>query len=48
MNGQIDLKTIVLLSLGGVATYIAFKNPALGAALLVGVWVIALLGTWTK
>jgi hypothetical protein len=38
----------VLLVLGGGATYIAFRDPALGAAILVGVAVIALLGTWMK
>ena len=48
MDGQLDLKTIVLLLVGGVSAYIAWHDPALGAALLVGVGVIALLGMWLK
>lgn len=43
MNGQIDLTAIVLLTLGGVSVYIAYRNPELGAAILVGVGVVGLL-----
>jgi multisubunit Na+/H+ antiporter MnhB subunit len=43
MQGHIDLVAIVLLSLAGVAIYIAYRNPRLGAAILVGIGVIGLL-----
>lgn len=42
-NGHIDLSVIVLLSLGGVAVYIAYRRPQLGAAILVGTGVAGLL-----
>ena len=48
MNGDIDLRTIVLLALASVTSYVAWQNPAAGAAILVGVGVIALLGSWVK
>jgi hypothetical protein len=48
MDGQLDLKTIVLLLIGGISVYIAWRHPALGAALLVGAGVVALLGMWLK
>ncbi|WP_329587325.1 hypothetical protein OG500_38090 [Kitasatospora sp. NBC_01250] len=43
MNNLISLSAIVLLALGGAATYIAYHNPQLGAAILVGTGVIGLL-----
>jgi hypothetical protein len=45
-TGQIDpalLTLLVFLALGGVAVYVAYRNQALGAALLVGVGVVTLL-----
>jgi hypothetical protein len=43
-NGPlISLTAIVLLTVGGIATYVAYANPVLGAAILVGVGVIGLL-----
>ncbi|AGS73858.1 hypothetical protein [Streptomyces collinus] len=39
----IDLTTIVVLVLGGLAVYIAHKRPELGSALGVGAVVITLL-----
>ena len=39
----IDLSTIVVLTLAGVAVYLAYKKPDLGGALLVGIAVITLL-----
>lgn len=48
MDGRLDLKTIVLLLVGGVSVYIAWRDPGLGAVLLVGVGVVALLGVWLK
>ncbi|MBJ6613920.1 hypothetical protein ACFT8V_33330 [Streptomyces griseoincarnatus] len=39
----IDLDTIVVLTLAGVAVYLAYKKPDLGGALLVGIAVITLL-----
>ncbi|WP_128381940.1 hypothetical protein [Streptomyces cavernae] len=44
MTGQISLAAIVLLALGGVTVFIAYRNERLGAAILVGVGVVALLG----
>ncbi|MGW0171812.1 hypothetical protein ACWDWT_42635 [Streptomyces sp. NPDC003343] len=43
MNGQLDLRTALLLLAGGGATYVAFLHPAFGTALLVGVGVVTLL-----
>lgn len=43
MNGHIDLTAIVLLALGGVAVYAAYKNPQLGAAIMVGIGVVTVL-----
>jgi hypothetical protein len=37
------LFAIVVLALAGVGVYIAYKNPKLGAALLVGVAIITVL-----
>ncbi len=37
------LFSIVVLSLAGVGVYLAYKNPTLGAALLVGVAIITVL-----
>ncbi|MEU9900053.1 hypothetical protein ACIBCS_43390 [Streptomyces phaeochromogenes] len=39
----IDLTTIVVLSLGGLAVYIAYKKPELGIALGLGTVIITLL-----
>ncbi|MFE7932952.1 hypothetical protein ACFU6S_30385 [Streptomyces sp. NPDC057456] len=44
MTGQISLAAIVLLALGGVTVYLAYRNERLGAAILVGVAVVTLLG----
>jgi hypothetical protein len=41
--GRIDLAAIVLLIAGGVAVYIAYRDPRMGAAILVGVGVVGLL-----
>ncbi|EMF56537.1 hypothetical protein SBD_2098 [Streptomyces bottropensis ATCC 25435] len=43
MNGSLDLRTAVLLLVGVGATYVAFRYPAFGIALLVGVGVVTLL-----
>ncbi len=43
MNGHIDLVAIVLLLVGGVTAYAAYKNPNLGAALLTGAGVITVV-----
>ncbi|MGJ3558640.1 hypothetical protein ACR6C2_05250 [Streptomyces sp. INA 01156] len=43
MNGQLDLRTTVLLLAGAGATYLALIHPSAGSALLVGIAVIALL-----
>lgn len=43
MNGHIDLTAIVLLALGGCITFVAWRHPNLGAALLVGTGVITFL-----
>ena len=43
-NGNgLDLRTALLLRVGGVTTYIALLHPAVGVALLVGVGVAGLL-----
>jgi hypothetical protein len=43
-NGNgLDLRTALLLLVGGIATYIAFLHPSVGVALLVGVGVVGLL-----
>ncbi len=39
----ISLAAIVLLAIGGITIYVAYVNPVLGAAILVGVGVISLL-----
>lgn len=43
VNGHIDLVAIVLLLVGGVTAYAAYKNPNLGAALLTGAGVITVV-----
>jgi hypothetical protein len=43
MNGQLDLRTALLLLAGCGATYVAFLHPTFGTALLVGVGVVTLL-----
>ncbi|SNX88464.1 hypothetical protein SAMN06272735_8915 [Streptomyces sp. TLI_55] len=43
MNGQLDLRTALLLLAGSGATYVAFLHPTFGTALLVGVGVVTLL-----
>ncbi len=43
-NGNgLDLRTALLLLVGGVTTYIALLHPAVGVALLVGVGMVSLL-----
>ncbi len=43
-NGNgLDLRTTMLLLVGGFGTYIAFLHPAVGIALLVGISVMTLL-----
>ncbi|WP_331722778.1 hypothetical protein OG848_47370 (plasmid) [Streptomyces canus] len=39
----IDLTTIVVLVLGGLAVYIAYKKPEMGTALGVGAVIVTLL-----
>lgn len=41
--GKLDLAAIVLLFAGGVSVYVAYRDPRMGAAILVGVGVIGLL-----
>jgi len=41
--GKLDLAAIVLLLVGGIAVYIAYRDPRMGAAILVGVGVVGLL-----
>ncbi|MFM9653086.1 MULTISPECIES: hypothetical protein [Streptomyces] len=43
MNGQLSLRTTVLLLAGVGATYLALTSPSAGTALLVGIAVTALL-----
>jgi hypothetical protein len=43
MNGQLDLRTALLLLAGGGTTYVAFLHPAFGIAPMVGVGVVTLL-----
>lgn len=43
MNGHTDQRTVLLLLVGGGAVYAALEHPQFGAALLVGVGVMALL-----
>lgn len=43
MNGQLDLAALVLLLIGGIATYVAYRDPRLGEALLVGAGAVTLL-----
>ncbi|MGW7364037.1 hypothetical protein ACWGI8_11545 [Streptomyces sp. NPDC054841] len=43
-----DTRTGLALTVGGLITYVAYLNPILGAAIGVGVVVIALLLTLTK
>ncbi|MCZ4607708.1 hypothetical protein O3S80_28895 [Streptomyces sp. Lzd4kr] len=43
-NGNgLDLRTALLLFVGGAVTYIAFLHPAVGVALLVGVGAMTIL-----
>ncbi|MFJ7205254.1 hypothetical protein ACIQWR_17130 [Streptomyces sp. NPDC098789] len=43
MDGKISTRTLVLLLIGALTAYVALRNPALGAAIGVGVVVVALL-----
>ena len=43
MNGPLDLRVLVLLLAGAFTGYVAYRHPAAGAALLVGVGVVTLL-----
>ncbi|MFC9249500.1 hypothetical protein ACFT7S_37275 [Streptomyces sp. NPDC057136] len=43
MDGRIDQRTVLLLLVGGGATYAALEHPLFGTALLVGVAVVTLL-----
>ncbi|MGW3028048.1 hypothetical protein [Streptomyces sp. NPDC001221] len=43
MNGPLDLRILVLFLAGAGAAYVAYRHPAAGAALLVGVAVVTLL-----
>jgi hypothetical protein len=45
MKGEIDLAAFVLLIVGGVAIYLAYRDPRMGAAILVGAGVVVLLRT---
>ncbi|WP_199780853.1 MULTISPECIES: hypothetical protein [unclassified Streptomyces] len=40
---QISTRTLVLAVVGALTVYIALRNPAMGAALGIGVVVVALL-----
>ncbi|MFJ8704301.1 hypothetical protein [Streptomyces ardesiacus] len=43
-NGNgLDLRTALLLLVGGATTYIALLHPTVGVALLVGVGIVGLL-----
>ncbi|MGY1502960.1 hypothetical protein ACW4TU_41400 [Streptomyces sp. QTS52] len=43
MNGPIDLRTAVMLLAGCGTTYMAFRYPTFGTALVVGIATITLL-----
>jgi hypothetical protein len=43
VQGHIDLVAIVLLLIGALAAYAAYRDPQLGAALLVGAGVITVV-----
>lgn len=43
MDGQISLRALILLLIGGMTVYVCFRSPALGVAIGVGVVVVALL-----
>ncbi|MET8615827.1 hypothetical protein [Streptomyces misionensis] len=43
MNDQINMRMVVLLLTGAVTVIIALQHPAVGAAIGVGVVVVALL-----
>ncbi|WP_331733279.1 hypothetical protein OHU34_44010 (plasmid) [Streptomyces sp. NBC_00080] len=43
MNGQLSLRTTILLLAGAGATYLTLTSPSAGAALLVGIAVTTLL-----
>lgn len=47
-DGPLDVRTVVLLAVGGGAVYVAYRYPALGAALLVGVTVVLALHVLMK
>jgi hypothetical protein len=40
---QISVRSLLLLLVGGITTYVAFRNPGLGVAIGVAVVVVALL-----
>jgi hypothetical protein len=49
MEDAVTLPLIVALALGGAGVYIAYRNPKLGAAILVGLAVIGTLYlVWEK
>ncbi|GGZ18259.1 hypothetical protein [Streptomyces nitrosporeus] len=43
MDGQVEQRAVLLLLVGGSATYVAMEHPSFGTALLVGVSVVTLL-----
>ncbi len=43
MDSRMDQQTVLLLLVGGSATYAALEHPSFGTALLVGVAVVTLL-----
>ncbi|MFJ6558127.1 hypothetical protein ACIQNT_38805 [Streptomyces luteogriseus] len=43
-----DVRTLSLLTAGGIAVYLAYLNPAIGVAVAVGAGVVALLHVLLK
>ncbi|WP_310726217.1 hypothetical protein [Streptomyces sp. N2A] len=43
MNGPLDLRVLVLLLVGAVTGYIAYRHPDIGVALLVAAGVVTLV-----
>lgn len=48
MDGQLSVRTVVLLISGAITAYVAYNRPAVGTAIVISVAVVALLHNMLK